>query len=272
MSDVEIRDLRDIGEYEACAHLQIDVWGFEPIEVVPGGHLIAMHHYGGTCCGAFDGEHMVGFVCGFPGWDGERLFHHSHMLAVRAEYRGRGIGEGLKWAQRDRVLAQRVDMINWTFDPLQAPNANLNINRLGCIARHYIVNLYGESASPLHGGLPTDRFEAEWHLESDKVLAARDGNFGELSAWASLPRANRATERAGSLLACGDELDLSLDVDAFLIQVPKTITDLMAADAELALDWRLKTRQLFQHYFAKSYRVVALHRDDCSAYYRLVRE
>ena len=269
---VQIRDVELPSEYDACAHLQIDVWAFAEIEVVPAGHLIAMHHYGGTCIGAFDGDRMIGFVCGFGGWDRGQPFHHSHMLAVLPEYRGRQIGENLKWAQRERVLEQGIELINWTFDPLQAPNANLNVNRLGCVARRYKVNLYGESKSPLHGGIPTDRFEAEWYLKSQRVLNARAARPDEWPLWESLPRANRTRFTSESLLACEPALDLDLDVDAFLIEVPGTVTDLMARDRDLALDWRHKTRKLFQEYFEKGYRVEGLHRDEASAFYRLTCE
>ena len=269
---VQIRDVELPSEYDACAHLQIDVWAFAEIEVVPAGHLIAMHHYGGTCIGAFDGDRMIGFVCGFGGWDRGQPFHHSHMLAVLPEYRGRQIGENLKWAQRERVLEQGIELINWTFDPLQAPNANLNVNRLGCVARRYKVNLYGESKSPLHGSIPTDRFEAEWYLKSQRVLNARAARPDEWPLWESLPRANRTRFTSESLLACEPALDLDLDVDAFLIEVPGTITDLMARDRDLALDWRHKTRKLFQEYFEKGYRVEGLHRDEASAFYRLTCE
>lgn len=274
---VEIRDVALFSEYEACAELQLEVWGFDPIEVVPAGHLVAMHHYAGTCIGAFDsdgdseGGRMVGFVCGFGGWESGRAFHHSHMLAVLPEYRGRQIGENLKWAQRDRVLARGIDLINWTFDPLQAPNANLNVNRLGCVAYRYKVNLYGVSKSPLHGGIPTDRFEAEWNLKSERVLNARAGRPEIWPSWESLPRANTTRVTDEGLLACDPALDLDIDVDAFLVEVPKRITDIMAKDAALALDWRHQTRQLFQAYFDNGYRVEGLHRGESAAFYRLHR-
>ncbi len=269
---VEIRDVERQSEYKACAQMQLDVWGFPEIEVVPAGFLIAMHHYSGTVIGAFDGERMVGFVCGFGGWDGGRPYHHSHMLAVLPEYRGQQIGENLKWAQRDRVLTQGVELINWTYDPLQAPNANLNINRLGCVVRRYIVNLYGVSDSPLHGGLPTDRFEAEWHLKSGRVSNARAGRWNEWPGWEKLPRANRTRLTSDNLLTCEETLDVNLEVDALLVEVPMKIADLMAQDRDLALEWRYQARTLFQEYFKKGYRVEGLHRGELSAFYRLTRE
>ena len=268
---VEIRCLETFSEYEACAQLQLDVWGFAEIDVVPAGHIVAMDHYGGVCLGAFDGNKMVGFVCGFAGWDQGRSYHHSHMLAVLRDYRGQRLGEKLKWAQREHVLEQGLDVVNWTFDPLQAPNANLNLNRLGSVVRKYKVNLYGVSDSPLHGGIPTDRFEAEWHLESQRVVKALRQEWEEWPGWEELPRANRTSVSDEGLLRC-DEVDLEVDVEAFVIEFPKTITELMARNRKLALDWRFQTRKLFREYFGKGYRVEGLHRTGSSAFYRLTRE
>jgi predicted GNAT superfamily acetyltransferase len=266
---LELRDFDEPSDYEACAKMQCDVWGFSAADAVPPLHLIAMHHYGGILVGAFDSGRMVGFVCGFSGWDRGKVFHHSHMLAVVPEYRGSGLGEKLKWAQRDRVLEQGIDLVNWTFDPLQAVNANLNVNRLGAVARKYRVNVYGESQSPLHGGIPTDRFEAEWYLKSERVLEARAGNRPEWPEWESLPRANPTKRSASGLAVSTDSPDLDLDEEALLVEIPENATDIMKSDRALALDWRLKTRHLFQSYFEKNYAVRGFHRGGDGAFYRL---
>jgi predicted GNAT superfamily acetyltransferase len=269
---VSIRDFDQLDDYRACERLQMEVWSFPPREVVPAMHLIALHHYGGICVGAFDEDRMVGFVCGFAAIEPGSVFHHSHMLAVLPTYRGERLGEKLKWAQRERVLAQGLALINWTFDPLQAPNANLNINRLGAIVRRYRVNFYGESDSPLHGGIPTDRFEAEWLLGSQSVADAERGAYRDWSGWKGLPRVNTTSSTASDLLKSGDELRLDLDEPILLVAIPRTITDLMSKDKELALDWRLKTRRIFQSYFARGYVVRAVHREGPSAFYRLELE
>jgi predicted GNAT superfamily acetyltransferase len=251
---IEIRDFEKPSDYEACARLQVDVWGFSAADAVPPLHLIAMHHYGGILVGAFEADRMVGFLCGFSGWDRGRVFHHSHMLGVLEEHRGSGLGEKLKWAQRDRVLAQGIDLVNWTFDPLQAVNANLNINRLAAVVGKYRVNIYGESKSKLHGSLPTDRFEAEWFL-----------------SWEELPRAN-ATSTSKSGFRVSAEADIQIDEDALLAEIPESITRIMAEDVDLALDWRLKTRELFRAYFERGYLVKGFHRSKEGAFYRLERE
>ena len=269
-----IRDLENFAEYEACAALQVEVWRFPEIDVVPAGHLVALAHYGGICMGAFDDSRLVGFVCGFVGRSEARVFHHSHMLAVVPEFRGARLGERLKWAQRDRVLEQGMDLINWTYDPLQALNANLNIERLGCVVRTYIVNLYGESVSPLHGGIPTDRFEAEWQLKSQRVLDARESaERRDRPVPKDLPRVNLTRETEAGLLECVERRpDVDELSESLYLEIPANITDLMAKDRELALDWRIKTRQLFQAYFEKGYCVDGLHRRDGRVFYRLTLE
>ncbi len=269
---IDIRDIRTFSEYQACAQLQLEVWGFPELDVVPAGQLVAIHRYGGTCIGAFDGDRVVGFVFGFPGFTHGRIFHHSHMLAVKPEYRGQRLGEHLKWAQCDGLLAQSVLLVNWTFDPLQALNANLNINRLGVVSQKYILNLYGESQSPLHGGIPTDRLEADWHLDSERVNNIRASRLDDFPLWEDLPRANRSLVRDSGLLACAPGLELELEDAAVLVEVPKEYTDLMATDRGLALDWRYQTRQIFQAYFKRGYQVQGLHRSRHSAYYRLEKK
>lgn len=272
MAQIVIRDFEKPSDYDACARLQMEVWGFDAADAVPPLHLIAMHHFGGVLVGAFDADRMVGFVCGFCGIFHGKLFHHSHMLAVVPDYRGSGLGEKLKWAQRDRVLEQGISLINWTFDPLQAVNAKLNIHRLGGLVRKYRVNLYGESASPLHGRMPTDRFEVEWLLTSERVTRAKQGEVPDWADWESLPLANPSEGASSSLPRSPEEPDLSLEADAFLIRIPDSINDVMAQDPSLALDWRLKTRALFQNYFEKGYAVMGFHRSEAGAFYRLEPE
>jgi len=269
VGEIIIRDVENLAEYEACVTLQREVWAFPDVDLVPAAHLVALHHYGGTCLGAFDGEKMVGFCLGFVGWEKGQTFHHSHMLAVLPEYRQRRIGEMLKWEQRERVLAQGMRLVNWTYDPLQAPNANFNINRLGVVVRKYLLNVYGESVSPLHGGIPTDRFEAEWWIESRRVIERHQGHGPPSSPDpAKLPVANR-TSKLGDFLRCEDGFRLDLTVPEILVEIPPELTPILSGDRNLAVDWRLKTREIFRAYLGKGYWVVGFHRDASRALYRL---
>ncbi len=79
------------------------------------------------------------------------------------------MGRRLKLLQREDALARGIELIEWTFDPLEIKNAYLNIEKLGAIARRYNINQYGITSSPLQGGLPSDRLIAEWWLKSKRV-------------------------------------------------------------------------------------------------------
>jgi predicted GNAT superfamily acetyltransferase len=268
VGEIVFRDIESFAEYEACVELQRVVWAFPDVDIVPAAHLVVMHHYGGTCLGAFDGPKLVGFACGLVGFENHQAFHHSHMLAVLPEYRQRRIGEMLKWEQRERVLAQGMNLINWTFDPLQAGNANFNINRLGAVVRKYLVNVYGESVSPLHGGIPTDRFEAEWWIKSRRVLERHQGRAPKSPDLEKLPLVNPTVE-LGDLPRCPDGYRLDLDAFELLVAIPPALGLLLARDKNLALEWRLKIREIFLAYLNRDYWVVGFHRDGGRAFYRL---
>ncbi|HEX8926776.1 MAG TPA: GNAT family N-acetyltransferase, partial [Terriglobales bacterium] len=124
-----------------------------------GGHVLA----------ALEGNDMVAFAMDLPGVRNRRVYLHSHMLATRQEYRNTGIGRRLKLMQRDIALEAGIELIEWTFDPLEIKNAFFNIEKLGAIARRYLVNHYGVTTSPLQGGLPSDRLVGEWWLKSKRV-------------------------------------------------------------------------------------------------------
>ncbi len=169
MSELSIRHLHSVEEFDNCVQLQKEVWGFEDIEVVPLRMFVVASKIGGQVIGAFDGSLLVGFALAIPGSRGRHSYLHSHMLAVRDGYRDRGIGRSIKLAQREDALARGIDLIEWTFDPLEIKNAFLNIEKLGAIARRYSINQYGVATSPLWGGLPTDRLIAEWWVRSKRV-------------------------------------------------------------------------------------------------------
>ncbi|MHB8301789.1 MAG: GNAT family N-acetyltransferase [Acidobacteriaceae bacterium] len=174
-SGVVIRTLHGQEEFDACVHLQQSVWQFPDIDVIPRRMFAVAQAVGGQVFGAWDGEKLAGYALAIPGVRDGKPFLHSHMLAVLPEYRNRGIGVKLKFAQREDALARGIDRIEWTFDPMQVKNAYLNIEKLGAVARRYSIDFYGKSKSPLHGYLPTDRLHAEWWLRSERVLSLMQG-------------------------------------------------------------------------------------------------
>lgn len=166
---VELRHCHGIEEFRACVALQKEVWNFTDAELVPLRMFVVADKVGGQVMGAFDGGAMVGFALSVPGTRSGHIYLHSHMLAVRKEHRNSGLGRRLKLLQREDAIARGIDLIEWTFDPLEIKNAYLNIEKLGAISRRYNINQYGITSSPLQGGLPSDRLIAEWWLRSKRV-------------------------------------------------------------------------------------------------------
>src|SRR5260370_16344780 len=138
--------------------LQKDVWGSDDLDVVPLTIFVATREVGAVLVGAYDGASLVGFVYGFPGSENGYLVHHSHMLAVKPAYRNFSLGYKLKLAQRERVLAQGIKRITWTFDPLQSLNAYFNFGKLGVLADAYKINFYGDATSSFLHHIVTNRF------------------------------------------------------------------------------------------------------------------
>jgi len=171
-----IRQLTQHHEFAEAVRLQKSIWGFDDIDLLPVRIFVTASKIGGHSFGAYDGEKMVGFCVAIAGIKpGAKSYLHSHMLGVNKEYRDAGLGRKLKLAQRDDAISQGVDLIEWTFDPLEIKNAFFNIERLGAIVRRFVVNQYGVTSSPLNAGLPTDRCTAEWWLQSDRVNALLEG-------------------------------------------------------------------------------------------------
>lgn len=172
---IAIRPLTADADLTEAVRLQKTVWGFDDIDLLPRRLFVVAGKIGGQILGAFDGHQMVGFCLTIPGLKpGGRYYLHSHMLGVLPDYQNRGVGRRLKLAQRSAALEQGIDLIEWTFDPLEIKNSHFNIERLGAVVRRFVPNQYGVSSSPLHAGLPTDRCVAEWRIASPRVRGLLD--------------------------------------------------------------------------------------------------
>ena len=174
---IETRPLTEREDLKSVVRLQRQIWGFEDVDLIPLRLFVVASKIGGQVFGAFDGAQLIGFCMAIPGLKpGGKTYLHSHMLGVLSEYRNTGVGRTLKLIQRDDALSRGVDLIEWTFDPLEIKNAFFNMERLGAIVRRYVPNQYGTTSSPLHGGLPTDRCIAEWWISSPRVKAILAGH------------------------------------------------------------------------------------------------
>jgi predicted GNAT superfamily acetyltransferase len=178
LSDVEIREVSSIDEYDACIRLQREVFGLPDLEISPRRHLIVSREAGGWTLAAFDKGTIVGFVHHLAAVRGDEIFGYSHMMAVAGDFQNLGVGAKLKWAQRARALAEGRDFIKWTFEPMRGRNAHFNLNRLGVVIRDYAVNFYGTDyvTNPVEknagaSGMDSDRLFASWDLRSPRVEA-----------------------------------------------------------------------------------------------------
>jgi chorismate synthase len=257
---IEIRPAREWDDCLQCEELQRAIWWTpEGTEVVPASLLVTVQKNGGLLLGAFDGPKMVGFVFGFLGAEEQgnarRIKHCSHMLAVLPEYRGEGLGLALKKQQREFLITQHLDLATWTYDPLQAINAKLNLNRLGAIVRRYVRDAYGEMLDALNVGVASDRFQAEWWLNSQRV---RDTvKQGER-------RREGFPKRAQPIYQVQfDHLDLPRVIamaefrsDDCSIEIPADFNAMKTGNLDLAQAWRGWTRETFEAAFGQGYAAV----------------
>ncbi len=230
---MELRELTSIAELRACERVQCSVWD-EAVPEVTAASFRAAQHAGALVAGAFEGEALLGFVYGFPSYVAGRVGQHSHLLAVLPEGRGRGVGQALKWFQRDWCLVRGVTHVTWTFDPLQAKNANLNLEHLGAFVQSYKVDFYGTLGGSLNGDLPTDRLVAEWPLEAEHIR--------DLAAGGKRPTAEKPS-CAG--LVCGEDGEPEVlpagEEQRVWLELPPQISP--ATDFDHALRWRLALRK-----------------------------
>ncbi|NLC37706.1 MAG: GNAT family N-acetyltransferase [Clostridia bacterium] len=266
---IKIRSLQTAEEYRACQELQMKVWGLPELEVLPYHQALTAVLNGGMLLGAYDGEKLVGFCYGFVGLDeaGDTIIC-SHMLAVLPDYRGQGIGYQLKLAQREKALSRGIKTMTWTYDPMEAANAYLNIHRLGGVVRHYYVNHYGEMPDKLNQGIPSDRLLLEWYLDSKRVRAILEKRFPPISGEARkvlfLQHSPHGPEPGG--------IDLEAAENNLLVEIPSNFQVLKKEAFPLALRWRLEVRKAMLHYLSRGYRVEdVLRRDREKIAYVLVK-
>lgn len=223
---VILRELDGLEDLHRAERFQVEVWGEgerpDNVDI-----MLALQHEGALVAGAFASGEMLGFLFGFP--TATPGVQHSHRLAVSVRARGLGLGARLKWFQRDWCLARGVTRVRWTYDPLRAINAGLNIAVLGATASQYLVDYYGPMPG-INAGLPSDRVMTEWRLDAPTVQ-------------------QRAAGEALSPQDHGAEVVIPADIDA-----------LMAADPQAGLAERLRLRAVLQTAFAEGQAIIGFDR------------
>lgn len=283
-----IRPLTGPEELNACVALQEETWGVGFSDRVPPGLLKVTQMLGGVAAGAWNAEGVLdGFVFGITGIRDGELVHWSDILAVRRGIRDGGVGTKLKAYQREVLLERGVRTMLWTFDPLQARNAHINLSKLGVVVREYVLDMYGDTNSPLHRGIGTDRFLALWLMDSERVVARVAGT----------ERSPRAQDVEDVAVALGEEEDggtsssqaqlgagapvwepprpgvprLDLDDEAVRVAIPSEISRIMSDCLEVAVAWRDATRSTFVHYLNRGYEATELVRGSRLSHYLLTK-
>ena len=272
---IHIREVESEAEFHTVEEIQKEAWGFSDLDVVPMATLIATLHAGGMLLCAFEGERMIGFAYGFPAYEDGIVSVHSHMLAVRSEYRNLRAGFYLKLAQRRSALERGISRITWTFDPLQSLNANLNFARLGVISNRYLVNFYGEaSSSHLHQGLGTDRLWVMWLLDSDRVKERINRPSQPGSHLSSIDGLKLLVRNRDGMPELAD-LAGKLSEDRCLIEIPQKIASVKERDPAIAIAWREATRAAFLSALEQGFTVedffLSGERPDYRCFYLLIK-
>ncbi|WP_412026717.1 acyl-CoA acyltransferase [Deinococcus yunweiensis] len=257
-----IHDVTDPWAMRALEDVQVAAWGYPDREVLPGTMFRISAATGGIVLGAYpsssgdeDMDRPVGLAYGFPAVVGGQIWHHSHLLAVRPEWRGSGLAVALKLAQRERALAQGLTRMTWTFDPLVARNARLNLGKLGAVARSYHPDWYALSADR-HAPEPADRLMIEWDLTREHAQLPPAPAEGDVALGAEPDSAGPGRVFTG------------LTSPRVLVEVP-TRPEILSVDMRRA--WRLALREALSAYLNSGYEVSGLARDGERALYVLTR-
>ena len=266
----DIRHFESPVDYDECVAMQKATWGESFSDVVPASILKVSQKIGGLLAGAYSDGKLVGFVYSLVGQQRGAAVHWSHMLAVADEARGEGLGRRLKLFQRTELLKRGMKTVFWTYDPLVAQNAHLNINRLGVAIAGYVPNMYGESTgSPLHGGGETDRCIARWDLDSARVKWAVDGEVVGDRSGAVTESPLVALPDIGETI---EDMELP-ETNSVRIAIPCDTIAVGQRNPDELTTWRHVVRKAFLNYLGRSYAVQSFHRNSAtdSCYYFLRR-
>ncbi len=253
---ISIGLFHNYSDYTACVEIQREAWRYEDLDIVSVPMLLATDRSGGISLGAYNslGE-MIGFVSSILGMEDGELLYHSHMLAVRVAYRNFDVGYRLKLALRKEALKRKIHTITWAIDPMQPLNAYFSLGKLGSRAGTYEENLYGETTSHLHRGLPTDRFLARWDLTSRSVEHRLESGPPRHDIRKELKKyvvVNHLEEVAPGMTT-SSPIKTNCSDAALLFEVPYNLPEIKNRNLGVALEWQGKMRQVFKAYFRKGY-------------------
>ena len=270
--------IQPVTTIEQCHHInsiEHAAWG--STSHMPDHMMITVARHQGVALIAYDGSLPVGFCLSFvsfvEGAAGRHIKHHSHMAGVIPAYQGRGVGEQIKWKQRDHVLQQKIDLMTWTFDPLETRNGRLNLHKLGAVCCTYKRNVYGMMNDAINAGILTDRFQVDWWLTSEHVKQHQSAEFvyRSRSEWenAGVKIINSVDTTTNHPRPHTHNLTLLESEHQLLLAVPSNFQAVKHADLQNAIAWRTHTRELFEAVFAHGFTATDLIHEPQLSYYLL---
>ncbi|WP_243292050.1 GNAT family N-acetyltransferase [Bacillus sp. FJAT-47783] len=268
-TDIELKVLKSYEALQRIQKLEKLVWNISPL---PIHQTITASQNGGLVLGAFLHEEIVGFSYSFPGFHKGQSYLCSHMLGIHPDHQGKGVGARLKQEQKEIAREMGYDLVVWTYDPLETRNAYLNLSKLQTICSTYVEDCYGEMGDNLNKGLPSDRFKVEWWINSTHV---KNQHPIPISQTKFQFRWEKTVDGLPKLKNVEHDLKSNFDYDtSIFVPVPANIQHIKKVNHALAMDWRLKTRNIFQTLFAKGYAAVSLKKsaDESVHYYLLVQK
>jgi predicted GNAT superfamily acetyltransferase len=265
---ITIQSVNTIEECRLVGDLQQRIWDSADIDVVPDHLMITIAKESGMVLLVYDETNQpIGFVLAFLGlYDDHQLKLVSHQVGVLPEYQDKNWGYQIKLAQRDLAIQRNIDLISWTFDPLQSRNARLNLHKLGAVCNAYFDNLYGTMRNFLNQGLPSDRFRADWWITSDHVKQRLSESVDNFPAEYTI--LNQVAEFSNGIPIPAQKLE-PIGNQFCLVETPADITRLKDEAPSLAQEWQQQIRYLFTTTFDHGYTAIDLLRRDNHVYYLL---
>jgi predicted GNAT superfamily acetyltransferase len=260
-----IRMLRTVSDIEKIPELEKKVWQTD--NPMPVDQMLTAVKHGGIVLGAFFENRLIGFQYSFAGFDGQKAYVCSHMLATDPEFRHMKIGEKLKWAQRKEALKLGYDLITWTYDPLESINGYLNIRKLGAICSTYIENCYGDMQDALNQGIASDRFQVWWHIQGQRAenRAANQKQEHEPSGMPEKVFVSWQLNKEQLPVAGDIQWEQAKEQDMLYVPIPASFQQIKQQNKPLAIVWRQTTREVFTSLFNKSWVVMDVIRNEKEA-------
>jgi predicted GNAT superfamily acetyltransferase len=257
VGEFSIREVTTMEEIHGIVNVQRQAWEMSDLEIVATFEMKAVASFGTVLIAVDESDKVIGFIYAFPYFPD---MHYSHMMATLPEWQGKGVGFAMKKAHREIALKSDVEInsIVWTVDPLLTNNSYLNFAKLGGVCSTYYPNYYGDPEEVgIYKGIPTDRFLLEWYINSDRTSRRMDNYKADRVDFNTL--INRSPVMNTIKDTRFEALPIAVFDNSFTVEVPADYQELKDYSLEIAIEWRLKFREICQTYFNAGWEIIDFH-------------